>query len=131
MTPQRTAEGGQGEFAGTDLPGDYWVSVRASKDGKSLGLTATTRFIVDARDIELDNPAANPELANEIATITGTVAIVPEKFGDFVDQLLAQGLMTEMTRQRLENLWDGWPLLLLFAGLMTLEWTLRKTRGLV
>lgn len=131
VTPQRTAEGGQGEFAGTDLPGDYWVSVRASKDGKSLGLTATTRFIVDARDIELDNPAANPELANEIATITGTVAIVPEKFGDFVDQLLAQGLMTEMTRQRLENLWDGWPLLLLFAGLMTLEWTLRKTRGLV
>jgi uncharacterized membrane protein len=131
VTPQKAAEGGQGEFVGTDLPGDYWVTVKATKDGKSLGVQATTRFLVDSRDIELDNPAANPELAQEIAAITGSLVVTPETFGEFLDQLLAQGVTTEMTRQRLENLWDGWPLLLVFATLMSAEWYLRKSRGLV
>ena len=123
--------GGQAEFTATDLPGDYWVTVRATKEGRSLGIAATTRFLVDSRDIELDNPAANPELAGEIAAITGTVAVTPEKFGEFLEQLLAQGLTTDLTRQHLENLWDGWPLLLAFASVMSLEWYLRKSRGLV
>lgn len=132
IAPQKGADGaGLAEFAGTDLPGDYWVTVRATKGGKALGLAASTRFIVDSRDIELDNPAASPELAQEIASITGTVAVTPEKFGEFLDQLLAQGVTTDLTRQHLENLWDGWPLLAVFASLMSLEWYLRKSRGLV
>ena len=42
------------EFANTTAPGDYWVSVSARTNGQSIGFDAYTRFIVDARDLELD-----------------------------------------------------------------------------
>ncbi len=131
LTPQKQSGGAMAEFVGTDHPGDYWVSVRATVDGKAAGLPTTTRFIVEARDPELDNPAADPDLMSEIAALTGASAVPPEKLGAFLDDLLKSGISTELTRNRLVNLWDNWPLLLLFSTVMTLEWFVRKRSGLV
>lgn len=119
------------EFTSTLVPGDYWVSVRATVDGKSTGLPTQSRFIVEARDPELDNPAADPDLLAEIANLTGASVVPPEKLGTFLDDLLKSGISTELTRNRIENLWDNWWLLLLFTGVMTVEWYLRKKNGLV
>ena len=55
----------------------------------------------------------------------------PEKLGAFMDDLLKSGISTELTRNRMVNLWDNWPLLLVFASVMTLEWFVRKKNGLV
>ena len=131
VTPQKQPGGASAEYTESTLPGDYWVSVRATVGGKSAGLPAITRYIVEARDPELDNPAADPDLMAEIATLTGASVVPPEKLGAFLDDLLKSGISTELTRNRMVNLWDNWPLLLVFAGVMTLEWFVRKRSGLV
>jgi hypothetical protein len=107
------------------------VTVSAVRDGKAYGIPTSTRFIVDARDAELDNPAADPELMAEIATLTGATTVTPEGFGEFLDRLVSEGVAAEMMRYRTVTLWDGWPLLLTFALLLTTEWFVRKRKGLV
>jgi hypothetical protein len=83
LTPQALEQGGMAEFSETSVPGDYWVRVNATRKGKSLGFSAATRFVVDARDLELDNPAADPGLMAELATLTGGTLVPPEDFGKF------------------------------------------------
>ncbi len=131
VIPQNQPGGASADYTETTLPGDYWVSVRATVGGKSTGLPTTTRFIVEARDPELDNPAADPDLMAEIAALTGASVVPPEKLGAFLDDLLKSGISTELTRNRLVNLWDNWPLLLVFTSVITLEWFVRKRNGLV
>jgi uncharacterized membrane protein len=130
VTPQRAGKEWFADYGGTSEPGDYWVTVTAMNDGKLLG-TSSTRFIVDARDLELDNPAADLDLMNELASSTGAAIIPPEGFGDFLGRLLSEGLAAELLKRTTITLWDGWPLLVLFTLLMSTEWYLRKRRGLV
>lgn len=131
VTVLRGGAEGLAEFTETRQPGDYWATVTATHQGNSVGLPAMSRFIVDERDLELDNPAADPDLMAEIAEITGASAIPSEELGAFLQELLDAGIATEITRQSQVNLWDNWPALLLFVVLMTIEWILRKRRGLV
>lgn len=131
LTPRRSSSSHFAIFDGTQVPGDYWVTVTAQNGGVALGPAATTRFIIDPRDPELDNPAADPDLMAEIASLTGTSAVPPENVPSFFQDLLNAGLTTELTQYTQINLWDGWPLLLVFVVLMTTEWFLRKRRGLV
>lgn len=130
-TPQVFGDGGIAPFSDTSLPGDYWVRVTATSQGSALGLSELTRFVVDSRDIELDNPAADPGLMAELAAMTGGSAVPPEDLGAFLKALFEQGIPAELKRLRRVNLWDGWPMLLVFVGLMSLEWLLRKLRGMV
>ncbi len=134
-TVEATAERGGSsylaDFAETELPGDYWVTVIARHQGSVVGIPATTRFIVDPRDPELDNPAADPDLLAEIAALTGTALVSAEEFGPFLKSLMEAGLTAELTKTTQVNLWDNWPLLGLFVGLLTAEWYFRKRRGLV
>lgn len=131
VTVQRAGEEGYAEFEDTDASGDYWAMVTARVNGEAVALPAMTRFIIDARDVEMDNPAADRDLMAEIASITGTASVEPEEFGDFVKGLLDEGISTDMTRISQLNLWDNWPLLLVFVLLMATEWFVRKRRGLV
>lgn len=131
VTPQQAGKEWFADFADTSEPGDYWVTVTATKDGRMFAAPASTRFIVDARDPELDNPAADLDLMNELASSTGASVVAPEAFGDFLDRLLSEGLAAELLKRTTITLWDGWPLLLVFTLLMTTEWYLRKRRGLV
>lgn len=131
VPPQRFGDHGLADFLQTQEPGDYWVRVSGQHAGQSLGLPATTRFVVDSRDLELDNPAADPGLMAEIANMTGGEVVRPEEFGSFLDRIRQEGIPAELKRYRHVNLWDGWPPLLAFVCLMTLEWFIRKWRGLV
>jgi uncharacterized membrane protein len=126
-----TLDGGLAEFADTAEAGDYWVRVKGQLEGEDLGLPAMGRFLVDARDIEMDNPVADPDLMREIAKLTSTNPIESDEFGDFVSRLIAEGHSADLVRYRHVQLWDGWPLLAVFVSLLTLEWVLRKRRGLV
>ncbi|QDT34131.1 glutamine amidotransferase [Thalassoglobus polymorphus] len=131
VPPQRFGDHGLADFTETTEPGDYWVTVKGTHDGKTLGLPASTRFVIDSRDIEMDNPAADPGMMTEIAETTSGQVIPPENFGEFLESLRQEGIPEELKRYRRINLWDGWPPLLIFIGLMSLEWTIRKSRGLV
>lgn len=128
---QRFADHGLAEFTQTEQPGDYWVRVSGTDAGNSLGLPASTRFVVDARDLEMDNPAADPGMMGQIAEMTGGNVIPPEEFADFLKRIAEQGIPEEIKRYRRINLWDGWWPLLILIGLMSIEWTIRKMKGLV
>lgn len=133
---QRSPDGGVSEFVETEAPGDYWVRVEATKDGTVVGLAALTRFIVDERDLELDNPAADPNLLDEISRATAETTdgqlIPPEKFRSFLEDFLKrEAWKTGFQKTTRLNLWDGWPFLLIFMTLLTVEWLLRKRKNLV
>ena len=120
------------EAVDTDAPGDYWVRVRAEKDGTLVGPDALARFVVDAVDLELDNPAADPGLLASIAEATGGAVVPPEELTAFLERWAEEPPGgAEQTVLSRTPLYDGWWIPLLFAALLGGEWYLRKKRGLV
>ncbi len=126
-------DGNQGiaQFTEADAPGDYLVRVEATHNGVQHGWDAT-RFLVNARDPELDNPSADPEMMRELANASGGSFLTSAELLERLDQWSTKGLPGhQLDRIKRLNLWDNWYLLFLFAGLMTFEWVLRKQNGLV
>lgn len=132
-------------------PGEYWIKVTAGRpagkragedDGLNVYGTAWERFIVESTDLELDDPAADRKLLESIARQTGgTFVSQPQDFKDFLERLATPQDALEGTERI--TLWDTWPrldkkgdryipgLLLLFVVLLSVEWFLRKRKGLV
>ncbi|MEX0702996.1 MAG: glutamine amidotransferase [Planctomycetales bacterium] len=126
--PRRSGDEALADFDRTSLPGDYWVRVVGKREDRPLG-SAWTRFIVDARDLELDDPAADFALLDAIAS--SGKRMQPDELAEFLDGRGAEGTFAgEATEIHRTNLWDNWPFLLLFVAVMTAEWALRKRHGL-
>jgi len=133
LAPRRSGTQHTAQATDTATPGDWWVRVAATRDGQPYASPAWTRFIVDARDLELDNPASDPGLLRDIAELTGGMLVPPEKLGETLAAKHKDGdfQLREISDYRTLRLWDGWPFLLTFVALMTAEWALRKRYGLV
>lgn len=122
---------GVARFTETDLPGDYSVRVETTPEGESPQW-AMTRFLVNARDPELDNPSADPEMMRELAHASGGTLYSPAELLEQLEQWAENGVPGhQLERARKLALWDNWYLLLTFVGLMTFEWAVRKRSGLV
>ena len=120
------------DFDKTLEPGDYWARVKASRNGEAMAGIAVTRFHVNARDPELDNPVADFSLLREIAVASGGEMLTPEQLQERLANWAENGLPgLTLARQEQLSLWDNWLVLLLLIGLMSAEWALRKKRGLV
>lgn len=130
LTPRQTGEFFTAEFAETTDAGDYWVQVLVKRNGKLLPDTGHTRFIVDARDLELDYPSADYDFLKDISLQSGGTSIKPEEIGSLLERL-KQTKFNAMTRIQVFTLYDNWWLLCVFVFLMNLEWFIRKKRGLV
>lgn len=130
-------------FQETNATGDYWVKATAKSGGNVIG-TAWSRFRIEPKDLEMDNSAADPELLKEISALSGGTNLQPEQLPEFLQRIRDR----QMDRNELPGfdrvtLWDTWPrfgkdndsyiplLLILFVSVMTLEWFLRKRKGLV
>ena len=130
--PQQSDTEHLADFRETMIPGDYWVKVSATHDGESLGFDAFARFLVDARDLELDNPVTDVDLLEDLSELSGGTSFPPEQFRSFLNRMLEEGIGNlELTQTQRFTLWDNWYFLLVFVMLMTAEWTVRKLRGLV
>lgn len=131
----RRGEEGQavGYFLDTQQSGDYAVEVVARQDGAPLG-EAKARFLVTAQDLELDNPAADPDLLASLAQTTsaaGGKALAAEELPTLLQELQKQPMELEVENQVKHTYWDTWTLFLLFVALVSGEWFLRKKWGLV
>lgn len=128
----RKADGeNQANTESTEKPGDYWVRVEANLNDEPLG-EAWTRFIVDARDLELDNPATDLSLLRDIAELSGGQSLTPEQLLDQIKTWSQKGFPSlEVERVETTTTWDNWWFLMAFVLVMTAEWTLRKRSGLV
>jgi hypothetical protein len=123
-------KGMHGSFiANQTPPGDYRVSVVATRDGKPVGRDSA-RFLVYQDDRELENPAADRVLLRQIAEASGGQALPPEQLPAYLQSLKGK-IFTEAYSQTERKVWDNWPFLLLFTALLMLEWGIRKRHGWV
>lgn len=133
LLARRTAEGAAADFTDTSEPGDYWVRVRATRNGEFVenGL-AVTRFTVNTRDPEVDYPAADPGLMREMAHLSGGEFLTADDLLKRLESWADDGLPgLDLERTERQNLWDNWFMLGLLVLFLTAEWALRKKRGLV
>ena len=117
-----------GAFRSTDFSGDYTIQAEGMLGEEAKH--ATARFLVQARNLELDNPVAYPKLLADIATITGGKSVPPEQLGALLEDLIRQSNELVEKRETKRTLYDSWILLSAFILLLTAEWFLRKYWGL-
>jgi uncharacterized membrane protein len=117
-----------GSFRSTDYSGDYLIQAEAMLNGEAK--QATARFLVQDRNLELDNPVAYPKLLADISALTGVKSVPPEQLGALIEDLIRQSNELVEKRETKRTLFDSWTLLLVFIGVLTLEWFLRKYWGL-
>jgi hypothetical protein len=135
VTRQRA--GWTGQFAGTTLPGDYKITVEAKVDGRVVG-TAKTQFLVFDQDLELASQAADADFMARLASLTkdaGGRVVPPEGLPALFRELLEKPRKSDVevqTKWQLgDSALDAWLFFLLFVGLLSGEWLLRKRWGLV
>ena len=117
--------------------GIYTIEVGGKRNGADLG-TAQAKFVVFDNDKEQANPAADPDQLNRLADRTadyGGQMIDPEAFPAVLKELAKQSPKMSIDvplKWQLGDTWyDALIYLLMFAGLLTWEWWLRKKWGLV
>jgi hypothetical protein len=122
-----------GSFEESTVPGDYQINVTATGQAGVLG-TAEARFTVPDRDMELDQPAAEPTFMASLANLTadaGGAGLAPEELPDLLEKLKDRTEEFEEEIATEHSLWDSWPMLLTLVGCLSGEWYLRKRWGMV
>ncbi|TWT96795.1 hypothetical protein Pla108_25690 [Botrimarina colliarenosi] len=121
-----------GVFTDTAEPGDYRVQVTASRGDAKIG-DAQSRFHVPRRDLELERPGAEPDTLARLAQATeadGGRTLALEELPTLLAELAAKSPEERREVVARTTLYDKWPLLLVFAGLITTEWLLRRQAGM-
>lgn len=135
----RTGSSGIYETSLASLPeaGDYTVRLEgevvdaalSGENPEGLEAIETELVVVASRSpVELAELTADRDFLNHAAQVSGgTVA----ELADVETLLEAFGAPREiLTERRNITLWDKWPLLVTFLGLLTTEWILRRRSGL-
>jgi hypothetical protein len=133
VSPSKSGDDFAAAFRETNKPGDYKITVTAKNGAETLG-TAEARFLVPDQDLELDRPAAEPSVMAQLAEMTqpaGGAALAAEELPDLLKRLAEKPPELKEEVVAKVTYWDTWPFLLLFVGLLGVEWFLRKRWGLV
>jgi hypothetical protein len=114
-----------------DLPerGAYRLRVGASD---AQGLLETRELLLEtgAGGAEGSRAAVNRPYLEQLAEKTGGLVVGPEQAGELAAAVL-RGVKAEVRRRETSLLWDSPYFFLLFAGLLTAEWLLRRKMNLV
>jgi hypothetical protein len=131
------SDGWSGTFDETMSPGSYRLQVSARHIGAELG-TGHGDFLVLQQNLELSDPAANPEHLEMLAQLTrraGGKTIAPEQLPALLREIRESPPEAKI---EVESKWqlgdtprDAWSFFLCVVGLLTSEWYLRKKWGLV
>jgi uncharacterized membrane protein len=133
LTVARRGDEIVGGFEESTLPGDYTIAVTATGPQGVVG-SAEARFTVPDRDMELDQPAAEPTFMASLANLTaeaGGAGLAPEELSDLLKRLKKRTKEFEEEISSEKSLWDSWPMMLTLMGCLSGEWYLRKRWGMV
>lgn len=127
----RRGETFSGQITECVEPGDWKLVVQGTRPDVAEPKECTRRFTVFRQDLELANPRANPLLMKQLAEVTTGGVRLPEELPAVFEEIASRPPEFETREQWTATPWDTWPMLLLLAGCMCAEWTLRKRWGLV
>jgi hypothetical protein len=137
ITVSRRDEEFDGTLRDLSAPGDYLLQVTARQGNRELGSTQALFQILD-RDLELANPAADPDQLARIAALTKdadgrmlAAEQLPATLRELAQKLPDDRLEVEKRWRLADTWWDAWLFFLLLVGLLSSEWFLRKRWGLV
>ena len=126
-----------GSLTAASQPGEFAIEITAHLAGQPLG-TTRDRFVVFDLDLELNDPAANPSLMDQMASTTsesGGRSLAAEELPALLKEIKSNldelKIEIQTTKQMADSGWDAW---LFFGCVVTLlgsEWFLRKKWGLV
>ena len=109
-------------------PGDYRVRLVVDSAELNGEEVVAELQVQEPSTSELSDISANRPLLQTIAEFTDGRLLLPHELAELPQEFRS---VTESTTLRTEqSLWDSWPMLLLFFGLLTAEWVLRKLNGL-
>ncbi|OAI45881.1 hypothetical protein AYO44_02480 [Planctomycetaceae bacterium SCGC AG-212-F19] len=142
ITVNREAAGHRGVFWKTELSGEYRITVHGEGkdiDGQVVSGDASARFLVYQDTAELSRQAADYEFLARLAAAGGGKAYRAEELPRVLSELRNQPL-PQMQRAK-TKMWPDWrrnrlsgflPLFfLLFVAVLSLEWFLRRSWGMV
>ena len=138
VTLSRQGDQRSGSIDRLMTPGSYRLDVSAVDGaGQPLG-NATASFEIMDQDLELGNPAADPDQMARLANLTrdsGGRAVAPEELPQLL-RMIQQNpppMVEEvlMKWQLADTWWDAWLALACLTVLLASEWYLRKRWGLV
>lgn len=110
-------------------PGEYTVRLEGDAAARETSPVETSLVVMSTRSpLEFAELTANRDLLGHAASVTGGRVV---ELSDLADLVGAFGKPKEsLTERHNISLWDKWPLLVLFLGLVTTEWILRRRGGL-
>ncbi|MDX1928698.1 MAG: glutamine amidotransferase [Pirellulaceae bacterium] len=122
-----------GKLSGLDQPGLHRAALTAEgADGKTY--TSEIAFIVRDESRELAQPSADWQMMSNLVSANNAAGgrlLLPEDIADGIEWLRNRQETTKVTtleKRRLgDAAWDSWLYLIIFCGLMTTEWALRKS----
>ncbi|MBX7152435.1 hypothetical protein K1X84_12390 [bacterium] len=103
--------------------GDYVYSGDAIRNETLIG-TDKGKLTVENYSIELIQTSMNEKLLRSVAQESGGEYYSPDQFGDIIQRMKFKPLVYEKNEEL--ELWNKTMLLFLFAGLVSLEWFIRK-----
>jgi hypothetical protein len=112
------------------------VETTATGDGRKLG-SARAEFLVFDRDVELSNPAADPDQMAALANWTkddGGRTLAPEELPAQIEEIRQRPKEYEVRQtkwQLASTAADAWLFFALLVALLGTDWFLRKKWGLV
>ena len=120
------------KLSGLDQPGLHRAALSAEgADGKTY--TSEIAFIVRDESRELAQPSADWQMMANLVSANNAAGghlYLPENIADGIEWLRNRQETTKVTtlaKRRLgDAAWDSWLYLVIFCGLMTTEWALRK-----
>jgi len=122
-------------LASLPRPGEYHVEIEgdaiadAIDNDDELDELKTEFMVVNTRNpIELAELTADRDFLSRAAQLTGGRVVEVNEAPGLIDLFGAP--RETLTERRDVTLWDTWPLLLTFLGLLTTEWVVRRRSGL-